>query len=472
MPSEAIKKIFIVLMLGSLTASAFFIRLENFKKTPARSIDEVVYARMGKQVLQSGLAGYNTIPYARELTAQGRPLPDYFFQPVFKYPPLFSLLITQSMRMFGETVVAAGYVSLLAGVLLIPLVYLLGALVGNRFVGALSAFLMFMDPVAIICSQKIWPETTLALFTLLSILCFVQTIKQKKYSFFLLSGICCGLATLTKYPEILLVGAYGLYAAMWRKDFFANKFFLAGLATPPLMLVPWILWNVQIYGWKWFPMQIGLHSSPLHQKELLLKIAVALMIMAGVLGGLLLRSGKNWLQQCIGRREHAWDSTILLFGGLGLAAILWENLWRGFDFASLPAAGWSSGMFYYAPATFYLGRLLEFSLIYGFGYAVFFLPAKAVNGQIQAIKFVSAALMLFYAFWGNYQSRYILSSIPLLLVLAAYGVHLAMTKIFQQSPALRRYALLTLLVFVIIYAFVKTSYINANLSFLNDLCYF
>ena len=472
MPSEPAKKLLIALMLGSLTTSAFFIRLENFKNSPARSIDEVVYARMGKQVLQEGLAGYNTIPYGRELAAQGRPLPDYFFQPVFKYPPLFTLFIAQSMKFLGNTLPSAAYVPLLAGVLLIPLTYLLGTLIANRFVGALAAFLMFMDPVAIICSQKLWPETTLALFTLLSVLCFVQTIKQKKYSFFLLSGICCGLAMLTKYPEILLVGAYGLYAAIWRKDLFANKFFQAGLATPPLMLVPWILWNVRVYGWEWFPMQIGLHSSPLHQKELLLKIAVALVIMAGVFFWLLFRGRKNWLQQCISRREHAGDSTILLFSGLGLAAILWENLWRGLDFTSLPAAGWSSGMFYYAPATFYLGRLLEFSLLYGFGYAAFFLPAKAINEQIQAVKIVSTVLMLFYVFWGNYQSRYILSSIPFLLVLAAYVVQLTMTKIFQQSPAIRRNALLALLVFVIIYAFVKTSYINASLSFPNDLCYF
>jgi 4-amino-4-deoxy-L-arabinose transferase-like glycosyltransferase len=472
MPSELARKLLTVLMLGALTASAFFIRLENFKNSPNRSIDEIVYYRMGKQVLRDGLAGYNTIPYGRELSAQGRPLPDYFFQPVFKYPPLFSLLITQSMRMFGKTVVAAGYVSLLAGVLLIPLVYLLGALVGNRFVGALSAFLMFMDPVAIICSQKIWPETTLALFTLLSVLCFVQTIKQKKYSFFLLSGICCGLATLTKYPEILLVGAYSLYAAIWRKDLFANKFFLAGLATPPLMLVPWILWNVQVYGWRWFPMQIGLHSSPLHQKELLLKITVTLVVMAGVFFWLFFRGGKKRLQQYIDHRERAGDSAILRLLGLGLAVILWENLWRGFDLTALPEVGWSSGMFYYAPATFYLGRLLEFSLIYGFGYAVFFLPAKTINKEIQVVKIVSTGLMLFYIFWGNYQSRYILSAIPFFLVLAAYGVHWTMTRILQQPRALRRNVLLTLFILVIIYAFVKTSYINANISFPNDLCYF
>lgn len=472
MPSEAIKKIFIVLMLGSLTATAFFIRLENFKNTPARSTDEIVYYRMGKQVLREGLAGYNTIPYARELAAQGRPLPDYFFQPAYKYPPLFTLMIAQSMRMFSETLLAAAYVPVLAGVLLIPLTYLLGTFVANRFVGVLAAFLMFMDPVGVICSQKVWPETTLTLFSLLSVLCFIHAIQQKKHSFFLPSGICCGLAVLTKYPEILLLGAYALYAAARRKDLFGDKFFRTGLATPALMLLPWILWNVRVYGWNWFPMQTSLHSNPLHQKELLLKTTVTLVIIAGACFWLFSRGGKRLLQHYISRRDHTNDTALLLIGGLGIAAILRENLRRGFDFTSLPVVGWSSGMFYYAPATFYLGRLLEFSLVYSFAYAVFFLPAKAINEQVRVLKIVSAVLMLFYVFWGNYQSRYILSSIPPLLVLASYGVHLTTTKILQQPPSIHRHTLLILFVFLIIYAFLKTSHINASLSFPNNLCYF
>jgi len=130
MVSESIKKVTIFIVLGLLVASAFFIRIENFKNTPARSIDEIVYMRMGKQ-LKGDITQYNTIPYGKELMARGRPLPEYFTQPLFKHPPLFSLLISLSMHLFGERLLAAEYVSLLMGALSIPLVYLLGAFLYN-----------------------------------------------------------------------------------------------------------------------------------------------------------------------------------------------------------------------------------------------------------------------------------------------------------------------------------------------------
>src|SRR3989338_7152702 len=101
MYSETLKRAFIILMLGSLMASAFFIRLENFKKSSSRTIDEIVYYRMAKQILQEGLKGYHTIPYGKELHEAGRPLPDYFFEPLFKHPPVFTFLITFFMFLFG-----------------------------------------------------------------------------------------------------------------------------------------------------------------------------------------------------------------------------------------------------------------------------------------------------------------------------------------------------------------------------------
>ena len=126
MGSESFNKTFIFLMLGLLTVSAFFIRLENFKNSELRSIDEIVYYRMAKQVLDEGLSGYHTIPFGEELAAQGRPLPEYFHQPLFKHPPVFTFLSVVSMKIFGPKLISAEYISLLLSVLMIPLIYLLG----------------------------------------------------------------------------------------------------------------------------------------------------------------------------------------------------------------------------------------------------------------------------------------------------------------------------------------------------------
>jgi len=155
MRSESVQKASIFLMLGLLTVSAFFMRLENFKRSDLRSIDEIVYYRMAKQVLDEGLSGYHTIPYGEYLAATGRSLPDYFSKPLFKHPPLFTFMAVKSMELFGKSLVSAGYVSLIFGVLLIPLTYFLGALLFDRKVGIGSALFMWIEPVSIMTSQKV-----------------------------------------------------------------------------------------------------------------------------------------------------------------------------------------------------------------------------------------------------------------------------------------------------------------------------
>lgn len=474
MSRPILQRLCLVLVLSLLTIPAFLIRLQNFKNTTSRTIDEIVYYRMGRQVLHEGLAGYNTIPYARELTAQGRPLPDYFFQPVYKYPPLFTLMIAQSMRMFSETLLAAAYVPLLAGVLLIPLTYLLGMLVANRFVGVLAAFLTFTDPVATICSQKVWPETALTFFTLVSIVSFVLALKEERNIFFIFSGIFCGLATGTKYPGILLVGAYGLYAVIRNRDLLIRpSFYIGVIALPFLMHIPWLLWNIEVYGWRWFIMQIGLHSSFPHQEELLAKTALSFLLFGIGIFWLFLRGGKTRIQAYLMQCRQRAPCLIPVLAGIIFIVLFWDNLRRALNFTTLPSAGWSSGMFYYATPLFYLGRLLEFSLIYGFAYvAFFFIPSPVPGNELPALKITTLVLLFFYIFWGNYQSRYILACIPLLLVLATHMINLTIVKIIHQPSPLRRNVLLLSLFLIILYAVIKTSYINAALSFPNDVCYF
>ena len=87
-------------MLGSLMISAFLYVLKTSKNSQSRSIDEIVYYRMAKQIVHQGFSGYNSIPYGRELAETGRVLPQYFFEPLFKHPPLFTLLIAFSMKLF------------------------------------------------------------------------------------------------------------------------------------------------------------------------------------------------------------------------------------------------------------------------------------------------------------------------------------------------------------------------------------
>lgn len=63
----------------------------------------------------------------------------------------------------------------------------------------MAAILYAMDPVSA-CSQKIWPDTSLAFFMVLSVYLFLLAKKNNNAIVYILSGIAGGIAVNIKYP--------------------------------------------------------------------------------------------------------------------------------------------------------------------------------------------------------------------------------------------------------------------------------
>lgn len=473
MPSEPIKKTLIVLFLAFLTISAFLIRLSNFKNSPARSIDEIVYYRMGKQILQEGLSGYNTIPYGREMAATGRPLPPYFFEPLFKHPPLFTFLITLSMKIFGPLLVSAEYISLLFGVFLIPLVYILGTVLFNRRIGLFSAFFLWLDPVTIMCSQKVWMETTIAFFTLLSAVFFAKGIKSNNDWFFILSGLSSGLAVNTKYPAVLITVAFVFYAFFSDRDLFCNRKFQISLALPFFCLLPWMYWNYRVYGLKSIP-----HHGELNVLFKIFSAKWAIVFLVGIILAAVL-----WLKERFSHQGNAarpdtepLPSTslkkisILFLFFLGI--LLKDSLLHSLQFNHLPLVSWANGAFGNETPLFYLGRLIEYSFLYVFAFIGLFIYRSYHDPEIAFLRSSAFIILILYIMWGNYQSRYILAAIPFLVIL---GVHF-WTENFEKVKFLKSRLVYALgaggLTAVMIYTVAKTYAIDLLLSYPNDMCYF
>ncbi|OGX39660.1 MAG: hypothetical protein A3D87_00900 [Omnitrophica WOR_2 bacterium RIFCSPHIGHO2_02_FULL_50_17] len=474
MHPETVKKIGVTVFLGLLTISAFLIRLENFKNSPARSIDEIVYYRMGKQILQEGISGYNTIPYGREMAATGRPLPPYFFEPLFKHPPLFTFLITLSMKIFGPLLVSAEYISLLFGVFLIPLVYILGALLFNRRIGLLSAFFLWIDPVTIICSQKVWMETTVAFFTLLSAVFFAKGIKSNSDWFFILSGLSSGLAVNTKYPGILITVAFVFYASFYDKDLFCNRKFQISLALPFFSLLPWMYWNYRVYGLK---------SIPQHEEiNALFKIFPAKWTLVFLVGIIL--TAVLWLKERFSHQGNAARPAteplppsslkkISILFLLFLGIFLRDNLLHSLQFNHLPFVSWAGGVIYAGGSSlFYIGRLIEYSFLYALAFIALLIYRSGHDPEVALLRSSAFIILIFYIMWGNYQSRYILAAIPFLVIL---GVHF-WTENFEKARSLKSRLVYVLgaggWTAVMIYTVAKTYAIDLLLSYPNDMCYF
>jgi len=472
---ESFNKTFIFLMLGLLTVSAFFIRLENFKNSELRSIDEIVYYRMAKQVLDEGLSGYHTIPFGEELAAQGRLLPEYFRQPLFKHPPVFTFLSVVSMKIFGPKLISAEYISLLLSVLMIPLIYLLGAQVYDRRVGFLSALFLWMDPVSIICSQKVWMDSTIALFTLMSALFFVYGLKRNNNLYFILSGIASGLAVNTKYTGIFITLSIILYCLFYNREIFKDKIFRLSLALPFFMLVPWLFWNYKIYGLASVLNHSELNSIYARSAQYM-PILVFFIILASASFLLVKKMKWNTFREkktvLLGhKQEVSLHLTALLPLAFFILIVPYQFL-HSLQLTYIPTHTWQQGLFSNVPPSFYIGRLLEFSPVYILSFfAIFRLDIKE-NREIPLIRFCAMIILLFFIFWGNYQSRYVLSSLPFFIIL---GTQLGV-NIYEKATVNRNtimyYCGRVGMKLAFIFIIVKCYYLNVMISYPNDMCYF
>lgn len=474
MPTSLLKKITVFFILGFLTVSAFLIRLDNFKRSELRSIDEIVYFRLGLQ-LKNDFPSYHIIEYGHELKAQGRDLPDYFSKPLFKYPPGYAGMIAISMKLLKDNLLGAAYVSLIFGSLLIPLIYLMGQLTFGRTVGIVAAFLIYMDPVSIICSQKIWPDIPLAFFMTLTVYLFMLASKKTSMLLYFLSGISSSISVYIKYPGILTVPIMLCIIFINKENLeWRSRKFLISLILPFLSLIPWGIWNWITYKHSLSFLSPELHASPGHIEKLFLilsGLALAVFILSKKKDALF----KHWKSSDSAKSSppshlNALDATkIIIF--IALLYQIMPSLLKSLSFQEMPLTSWAWGVITDGKPTFYIGRLIEFSFLYFFAIAgIIFSPTENKNKTI--LSFSALIILIFYMLWGNYQCRYVTALIPFLLILCAFELKKIIKAVYAIESAWLRIPLLAMISLIITYSISKTWIINLLISFPNDLCYF
>lgn len=456
-----LRKTLIIFTLGFLTLSAFFIRLENFKRGEMRGIDEIVYYRMGAQVSRD-ISDYNTIPYGKELAAGGRELPPYFFEPLFKHPPFFTFFVALFIKIFGNSLLSAEYVALLFGVLTIPLVYLLANKLYGWQAGLLSAIIFSFDPMSVICSQKVWMETTVAFFTVLSVYFFIRALKDKDQNQFILSGAASGFAALNKYNGTLPTVAFVVYALLFDRALFRNKKFILGLIMPVLMLLPWFAWNWAVYGQHSLAMQGELHAGKPHEAQMLRNAAAFALL--GLSGFLLARKvKKDFIKSKLVIRVSVAVVCLALF---------WPNILLSLQLTHLPVTSWAGAAFYGSPPTFYADRLLEFSSIYLIVFFAYLIPLKETTASERVLLMSPLVVLVFFSIWAGYQSRYIAAAIPFLVVIAGAWLWRVYAKGEELPFGWERLLLRACVLFILIFSLAKMQIINLYVSYPNDMCYF
>lgn len=165
-------------------------------------------------------------------------------------------------KLFGHGPYALRWVSLMTGILSIPLLGLLcHELTGKRMVSLLAAYLLAVEQVHITFSRQAIQETWTTFLFLLGTLLFIYFRRAEKPWLLILSGVAFGLGTASKFHALFplfICFTAGIYHAWERRSFPRAIFVFSSMVVVPatVYLLTYIPWFGRGYGvLDWFFMQ-------------------------------------------------------------------------------------------------------------------------------------------------------------------------------------------------------------------------
>lgn len=210
------------------------------------------------------------------------------------HPPLYYLLIHWSSAWLGESDFAYRYPSVLAGLLLIPILYQLARRISDEQIALVAALLGAVNPL------YIWYAQEARMYTLLTLLAAIATwtlwralTGRHLFRWLALYLLFAGLAFYTHYTALFLVGAQTVFWVwvLWRRGYrrLLISFVVLGvLMVLPLlpMIVPRLFTGVEadyFYVPPWIMLQDVVHGFGLGLTVDFSQIGIKLLDLAGLL---------------------------------------------------------------------------------------------------------------------------------------------------------------------------------------------
>lgn len=141
------------------------------------------------------------------------------FPVVRAHPLLFQMLISPFYRS-GVPDVPGRYVSAVIGMGTVWLVFMFGAILYSRRIGAIAALLLALMPYHVVISRQILLDGPMTFFGAASLVCLAYFGRTERRRWLVAAGACLGLAALSKETAIILLGSMFVFLALvsrfWR----------------------------------------------------------------------------------------------------------------------------------------------------------------------------------------------------------------------------------------------------------------
>ncbi|MFC2154785.1 ArnT family glycosyltransferase, partial [Candidatus Altiarchaeota archaeon] len=189
----------------------------------------------------------------------------WFRHPTITHPddwwaaPLYPYTIALVQPLVGNPFYSGKLVSLLFGVLTLPLVYLVGEKFFDKGTGLLAMFLLALTPQHIFNSGVIMREALTGFLVLLFSYFFLQARMDGKRAYWISSGLLGGVMCLSRYTCIPILLAVMLYTLIDYRKNLPWKNILIFLSIVFIILLPW-----GVYTWNYFGSPF--YSNALHKK--------------------------------------------------------------------------------------------------------------------------------------------------------------------------------------------------------------
>lgn len=469
---------YVYLALVAIFILSLFLRYYGFQQPHGLTFDEGLYAHLLAPQLQQDATNYSTQEAYRRMIAQSdRFIPEYLDRPLFKHPPLYCYLIAFTYNIFGRSDLAAVSVSIVMGSLMIPIVFFLGKFLYDDRVGLLAAAFLCFEPVHWVCSERIWMETTLSFFMFLGISLFAFGTKHKYL--LILSGLSIGLGMFTKYPAAVSPFIIMSYVLMFERKLFKEKYFWALCLLPFVVILPWIIWNVKVYG-NFFSSTYSAHGlSGLIGNRLGYLLTNKVKILGLLFIPLIGFVYRNKIK-LIFKTEGCNEKILIRRRILGIVIVLLPYIMlsfipnfrrifpEAFVWKNAIVTGWAN-IIDRSTRYFYLIRLSELSPLHLYAYFSIFLFFGKNKGDklliLTSVWIISAFITL-----GNYQTRYILPAVPFLVILSAR----LFFWIYDRLSGPKTYQMVLKVVFIgiSVYFVIRTLKVDSLLAIGPDFGYF
>ncbi len=165
----------------------------------------------------------------------------------FDHPPIIAYTLRLSTEIFGKKAFALKLADTIVTLLTILFFYRLALLFLSKHKAQRAVLLLFSTLMITILSLVSTPDVPLLLFWSLSLITLYKAIFLDKKIYWMLSGICMGLAFDSKYTAIFLIFGLVLFLLLSAKyrSFIFSRWFLLCMLIFLITILPVIIWNAQ-----------------------------------------------------------------------------------------------------------------------------------------------------------------------------------------------------------------------------------